>query len=122
VRRAAIVLLCLLGMVEPSQAGSLERYVGLSYKAARAKLIHAGYRAVPLKHRSSDMYCQHDNFCRVYPEAIECSDIGEAPCRFALRERKSGKYIIVTTYGEYPRVTYIGAPEYYDVEAIKERR
>jgi hypothetical protein len=122
VRRAASILLCLLATASPSQAGSLERYVGLSYKAARAKLIHAGYQAVPLKHPSSDAYCRHDNFCRVYPEAIECSDIGEGACLFALLERKSGKYFVVATVGEYPRVTGIGAADPDDIEAIKERR
>ena len=106
----------------PSQAGSFERYVGLSYKAARAKLIHAGYRAVPLKHPSSDAYCRHDNFCRLFPEAVECSDVGQGPCLFALLDRKSGKYIVVSTVGEYPWVTGIGAADSDDIEAIKERR
>ena len=102
-----LALLCAApGGAEARPAG-LPRIEGMTYPAARARLIRAGWRpyvapgprAAGALESGNGLYVRS----RGWREAEDCAGTGMAPCRFRFRGPR-GRVIEVVTLGEAPRL------------------
>lgn len=89
----------------------------IPYPAARSKLASLGYAPIRVTRRALWMGCPYADDCRRYPELLQCSGTGIALCDFVFRKRQTGRYVLVTTYGEEQRrVHSLSYARRYDME------
>ena len=102
---AGLIGLVLLLGAPTAQAKTPNIPHGQLYDEARRELRVQGYLPVPVRHAKDSYSCSVSGWCGKYPELMYCAGTGVAPCNFAFRQRGTGKYLVVSTYGEVlPRV------------------
>jgi hypothetical protein len=101
----------------PDSYGEL---VSKSYTSVRSALISHGFQPIRLKHDESvELFCYND-FCKRYPEALNCAGTGLNPCTFVYFLKTKRKYLIVNTHGEVAlTVTGLHWAKWYELQEIK---
>lgn len=120
---------------EPSLGERLEQitedHKDNEYREIRAFLMASGFIPVAVPHATGpdesgeweDGFCAGDEkLCETYPEVLNCSGTGSAPCQFAFHDKNSGRYVIVETYGEtLHKVTAVREAQEHEVVEIVSR-
>ena len=121
--RSPTVILCAFAILVASSAFAKPHRSETTYEEERSALLKQGLQAVPLTHDASDLVCASDDFCKRYPEVIDCAGTGVNPCLFAYFRPRDREFLVVETYGEEPIMFKAIRPATVDeVETIKQQR